>query len=304
MEAATHTIVKGSRPAASATESMRRKENDNFVFAGDANLMHRPAFWVGIFNVSDMEQRVERPWLHTQFFAAPNAERRPSAKIMIIPACEEGKEYGKPFIIPDVVQMPEERPGSWQIRTFGQDGRFLAQDAINPEDPRGSWKTVRPMGAGFLSNEGTNLYDFGCFWIAAPTVDELIPDADVLTAAHKRLEAKYNMLVTEANSFALQGATGIVQIGSLHRRAANYFGLDVDWNKRYTRKVPCQNCGEPLSPLAAVCTKCPAVQNWEKAIALGLRTIQQAMDAGVVPAAESAAQAETEKKPRGRKAKA
>lgn len=277
-------IVRGSRNAARATAAKNREHNDNFVFMGDANLTHIPQFWVGLFNVSDLEQRIERPWVHPRVLSAVAAEKIITAKYVVIPAAEDGQPYGRPFVIPDIVQMPEERPGDWRFRTFGQDGRFLAQDVINPEDPTGNWTTVRKSNEAFATNIGTNLYRFGCFWMTAKKVEELIPTEEMLETAHARLEETYNDLVEEAKNLAMQGAEGIKQIGSLHRRAANYFGLtDLEWNKRYVRRIPCPNCDEPLSPSAAVCTKCPAVINWQKAVALGLRTPAQAAAAGIIP---------------------
>ena len=276
-------IQRGSANAARATVAKHNELNNNFVFAGDANLSRVPQFWVGIFNVSDIEQRIERPWVNPKFMTPGEPGRRASSKLIIVPARQGDEQVGSPFIIPDIVQLVEERPGSWQIRTFGQDGRFLAQDAINPEDPRGSWQTVRPVGAGFATNEGTNLYHQGCFWIHAPTIEELVPSEHLISMAHGRLEANYNRLIEEANNLYLQGAKGIQLIGHTHRRAANYFGLDLPWNRKYTRRIACPNCEEPLSPNAAVCTKCPAVLNWKSAIKLGLRSIEQAIAAGMIP---------------------
>jgi hypothetical protein len=274
MPAPTATIVKGSQNAARATEAKHREKNDNFVFNGDANLTHTPQFWVGIFNVSDREQRVERPWVHPQRLG----------QVIVIPACEPGERVSKPFVIPDIVQMREERMGSWMLSVRGADGRFLAQDAINPEDPRGNMHSMRRIGAGVAANSGTNLYNYGVFWITAATVAELVPTDEEIELAHSRLETTYNDLIAEADSLALMGAEGIKQIGNLHRRAAKYFDLDRDWNKRYTRKISCPNCEEPLAPSAAVCTKCPAVINWTRAVALGLRTPEQAIAAGILPA--------------------
>jgi hypothetical protein len=268
-----YTTVKGSRHSERLTRAKNREHNDQFVFSGDANLTHTPQFWVGIFNVSGMEHRIDRPWVH------PGKR----GQLIVIPAAAQDEPFGTPFVIPDIVQMPEERPGSWQMRTFGQDGRFLAQDALNPEDPAGNWRTMREIGAGLAANENTNLYRLGCFWITAKTREELYPNEEEIETAHTRLEATYNTLIEDANLLFLTGADGQRQIGHTHRRAANYFGIETEWNKKYTRKIACPNCAEPLNPAAATCTKCPAVLNWERAIALGLRSIQQAMDAGIIP---------------------
>lgn len=266
------SIESGSANARRMTAAKHREMNDNFIFTGDANLTHTPQFWVGIFNVSDIEHRIERPWVHPQRMG----------QLILIPACEQDQPYGRPFIIPDIVQQKVERPGSWELGTRGVDGRFLAQDALNPEDPRGSYKTVRPVGEGLAANEGTNLYHLGCFWITATTKEELHPDQEQLDTARTRLETRYNDLIQEANLLHVQGPQGIVQIGNLHRRAANYFGLTFPWNERHGRKLPCTNCGTNLHPSAAVCTNCGAVINWTRAIELGIKTPEQAIAAGVM----------------------
>lgn len=268
----TATIASGTPNAARMTATKHREMNDNFIFTGDANLTHTPQFWVGIFNVSDIEHRVERPWVHPG--------RR--GQMILIPACETDQPYGRPFVIPDVVQTPVERPGSWELSTRGVDGKFLAQDALNPEDPRGSYKTVRPIGEGTAANEGTNLYRLGCFWITAPSIEELVPDQEQLDLARSRLEARYNELINEANLLHMQGPQGIQQIGNLHRRAATYFNLSFPWNERYARKVQCPECNAALSPTASICSNCQTVLNWTTAIERGLRTPEQAIAAGVM----------------------
>lgn len=282
----TATIVRGSEHAPRLAEQKRRQENDKFVFMGDANLTHKPQFYVGIFNVSGIEQKIERPWVHPQR----------GGRMILVQACPHGKKHSEPFVIPDIVQMPEEQPGSWRVRTYGQDGRFLAQDALNPEDPTGNWRTMREIGAGIAANEGTNLYQLGCFWITAPTKAELVPNEEEVNTAHTRLEKRFNALIEEANTFQMAGGEFQRQIGWLHRTAANYFGIDAPWNKRYTRRVACPNCDEANSPNAAVCIneRCNTVFSWENAIKRGLRTIEQARAAGIIVAQAESFLAEQE----------
>jgi len=275
MPEANATIGTGTRNAQRMTRAKTDELNNNFVFTGNANLRHVPQFYVGIFNVSDMEQKIERPWVH----------HTKQGKIILVPACEEGQPYGRPFLIPDIVQMPEERPGSWELGSRGVDGRFLAQDAVNPEDPTGSWKTVQDVSAGKAMNEGTNLYRVGCFWITAPTVALLMPTDEEIAKANERLETTYNRLISEADMLFLQGAEGVKQIGPMHRRALNHFGESREWNKRYTRKIACPGCGEPVNAAASV-HKCAdglvAVINWEGALRSGAKTIADAVAAGVM----------------------
>jgi hypothetical protein len=265
----TATIDAGTAHAARATATMNREKNFGFVFNGDANLRHEPKYFVKIFNLSEFEHRVERPWVHPQRFG----------NMIVIPACEVGKPYSNPFRIPDIVQMRTERPGSVELGVRGVDGRFLAQDALNPDDPTGNWKTMKPIPAGQAANEGTNLYNFGLFW----TIED-DPTQEELSTARQRLEATYNHLIEEANLRALEGAAGTKMIGHLHRRAANYFGIDVEWNRRFTRKVECPECGAPNIQTASVCSKCPMVFSWERALRNGVRTATQALAVGITAA--------------------
>jgi hypothetical protein len=274
------------------SRTMNREKNFGFIFNGDANLRHEPKFYVKIFNLAGFEHRVERPWVHPQRIG----------NMIVIKACEPGQPYSEPFVIPDIVQMRTERPGSVELGVRGVDGRFLAQDALNPDDPQGNWKTMRPIPAGQAANEGTNLYNFGVFWTIAAE-----PSEEELFTARERLEATYNRLIDEANLLSLEGAAGTKMIGHLHRRAANYFGVDVEWNKRFHQKIECPECGAANIPTASVCSKCPMVFNWDKALKNGLRTKAQAVAAGIMSeqaASMTGAEPEAEKPEPKRKSRA
>jgi hypothetical protein len=263
----TATIEGSATPnARRLTETMNREKNYGFVFNGDANLRHEPRYFVKIYNLSEFEHKVERPWVHPQRFG----------NLIVIPECLPGEPYSKPFRIPDIVQMRTERPGSVELGVRGVDGRFLAQDALNPDDPTGNWKTMKPIPAGQAMNEGTNLYNFGVFW----TIEDE-PTPEELAKARERLEGTYNHLIEEANLLALEGAKGMSAIGHLHRRAANYFGINTDWNRKFTRKIECPECGAANIQTASVCSACPMVFSWERALRNGLRTAVQAQAIGI-----------------------
>ena len=271
----TASIVGANTPRARRqSDTWSNEKNANFVFTGDANLRHEPQYYVGIFNVSDMEQRIERPCV--------NPGR--GGKLIIVPAKEESQRYSRPFLIPDILQEPVDRAGSWELGTRGVDGKFLAQDALNPEDPRGNWRTVRTVAEATLANEGTNLYHYGCFWETTGPEGKDAPSEEAVNMAVKRLETTYNRLITEANTFALQGERGVALIGHLHRRAANYFGINVSWNQLYEKKNQCPSCGRSLPVTASRCAGpngCGYVFNWEKAIADGVANVEEAIAAGV-----------------------
>jgi hypothetical protein len=266
------SISTGSDVARRMTEQKKQEFGDNYVFTGDANLTHVPKYWVRIWNVSDIEQRIERPWVMPGH----------AGKVLVISPREEGQQISKPFFIPDIVQVPVFRAGSAEMGTRGVDGKFLAQDALNPEDMKGSWRTVRTVLATSLANEGTNLYHWGLFWDRTKGVDKKDPpDADGMAMAIQRLEDNFNRLIDEAQTLSLAPATAN-QIGATHRRAANYFKRSFNWNMRYERQNPCPNCGTSLPLTTSRCYQCKKVFDWTRALADGTASEAEAIAAGVL----------------------
>jgi hypothetical protein len=286
------SISMGTKKTRQGEEIKHKEHNDNFIFTGDANLRHTPKYWVRIFNVSGLEQRIERPWVMPGH----------AGKVIVIPAADDGEETGNPFVIPDIVQMPVDRAGSWELGTRGVDGRFLAQDAINPEEPSGNWRTVRTRLESMSANEGTNLYHWGCFWDVTKGLDlDQEADQEAVKTAIERMEANYNRLIDEANMLALGDKDQIRQIGATHRRAANYFGLSFTWNIRHERKASCPNCGRDLPKTASRCFHdgCKFVINWERALAQGMASKEEAIAAGII--AKQAEAMASKKESAGRK---
>jgi hypothetical protein len=266
------SIAMGTKKAVAGNAVKDREFNDLFIFTSDANLRHTPKYFVRLWNVSEIDQRVERPWV------------RPGqgGKIIVIPAREPGELIGSPFVIPDIVQMPVDQAGNWELGTRGVDGKFLAQDALNPEDMRGSWKTVRKKLESTLANEGTNLYHWGCFWDVTKGTDlDEAPNAAAMEATIKRMEDNYNRLIDEAQMLSLDSKT-IGQIGYTHRVAANYFKRSFTWNIRYEKQNSCPNCGNSLPVTASRCFQCKRVINLEAALREGTITRQEAIEAGMI----------------------
>ncbi len=250
---------------AAATQAKNQQENPEYNFIGDANTIRQVQYYVHIFNVSEVEVRIERPWV--SFNPAG------MARVIIVPPCLPGERVSKPYKIADVVQTPLRNDGTKTVTLIGNKGEFLAQDAINPEDPTGNWKTMRERGIGQSFNEGVNLYHWGLFW----TRNEVPTDEEVGTA-RRRLVANYNRLVNEAKMLWAGGEQKRLEIGETHRRAASHFKLEFPWNTLYTEQKQCPQCGTTASPSAAVCAnkECPVVFDWDQAVALGLRTHEQA----------------------------
>ena len=72
-------------------------------------------------------------------------------------------------------------------------------------------------------------------------------------------------------------------ITPMMRMADTYFNPTnpSPWNTQYIRHAECAACGLPMKP-GIVVHSCGAVYDWPKAIALGLRTKEQAEAAGIV----------------------
>ena len=265
------TIATGTPNANRMTRAKNAEMNDNFNLVADANANRKPAYYVYIYNVSNRDITISRPWAHPA---------------VILKAAPAGAEYGPPFVLEDIKQETVDRAGSWEMGTRGVRGEFLAQDLLNPDrmwtpgngDPY--WMTEVPRNAAESSNEGTNMYAYGCFWETQNP-----PSKEAVARARERLELTYNGLVEKANMLALQGASGLKEIGPLMRHAANYLGIETEWNRTLRGKQTCPGCGEMVNLGIArhmPKDKCGYVFDWEKALAGGQATTKEAIEAGVM----------------------
>lgn len=258
----TATISSTERAAKQANSIMREK-NGSYSFMADANVRREIGYYIYVFSTYPEELRIERPTAHPSY---------------VIPGCAKDEPYSKPLMIPDIIQYPAQIAGSSEITTRGIDGRFVAQDLLNPDNPTGDWRTQRPMNAANMSNEGTNLYALGVWW----TLYEK-PKQDEIDAARGKMETTFNALIDRANALHMAGdVNSIREITRQMRIAATYFDLETPWNKKHGSTRECPGCGTMNSIKAVICSKCPATFNWDKAVELGLRTVQQAVDAGVM----------------------
>lgn len=176
-------------------------------------------------------QVVERPWAF--------------AGRIIIPARKPGEKYSEPVRIPDIVQEPVPKAGSNTVYLNGVDGKFLAQDMLNPDDPAGNLISAGKLPVN-QQNSGTNLYKEGCFW----TLNE-VPTDEELKAATVLMEAYYNEIIRKADSNdMLNTRDSRLEIGVKEFHAAAYFGIEKPWNKVLTAPVFCPGCGEQINPKA------------------------------------------------------
>lgn len=264
-------IIGDSENATRMTRSMMDQKNPTGILLNNAFLNRRPNYFVYIYNASDIQHVIPRPWAH------PN---------VIIPPCEAGEAYSRPFIIPDILAEVIPQAGRHGLAVNGVDGKFLAQDAIMPESPNGSWETYQRVAAGNAMSGGTDLYQLGCWWSLNPEPEV---DSREVTLAHARLGAFYEEQIGKATALSLEGPKGVAMITPLMHRACDHFKLTTEWHKRFTARVECPGCGETV-PAGIVRhmpkDKCGFVFNWLGAIKQGMATKAEAKESGVSLAGE------------------
>jgi hypothetical protein len=243
------TISSDSDNATRMSKALEKQMSDPPRMVGDMNAGREIKYWVYIFNLSAIEQRIQRPWAH--------------GGCVVIPAREEGKEYSEPYAIPDVIQEKRFVSGASEFSTVGRDGKFYAQDVLNPDDPMGDWKSVRPINQGQTTNIGTNLYNFGCFWTLSNP-----PEPKALAKAKERMEAFYNQKLQEAETlYAAQQDPKYNgdRVGLVHHTAADYFKIETVWHRKFTATQDCPGCGGTIKQGIVLCPHCKAVLDEKQA---------------------------------------
>jgi hypothetical protein len=179
-----------------------------------------------------------------------------------IPACPTDAEVSPALKIPVVVMSSYFDAGSQSMKTDIVKGEMLAQDLIRPYT-LADWSV------------GNALEDLGVFWTRKP-----VPTPAEIKTARSKLEKTFRKELVNATK--LETTDQLEFITPLMRLAASYFKEDRPWNKIYKKLEPCFACGDDVRA-GVIIHSCGAVMpgKWPAAIAAGLRTKQQALDAGV-----------------------
>lgn len=178
-----------------------------------------------------------------------------------IPACPIGARVSDPCVIPAWPKSSYYDAANNCMRTWSDEGAFVAQDIVHPQ-------------IGNDWSYGQNYDDYGVFW----TANKIPTDAEI-SAANKKRDDYFRRMLAEATKLEIKG-----QLDLIHphmRLAASHFQEDRPWNKIYKKMAECAACGGPMKE-GIVVHSCGAVYDWPKAIALGLRTKEQAEAAGIV----------------------
>jgi hypothetical protein len=239
-------------PAAFAAAREREEQmTGEMTFIPDIIQQYAPKYVIYIFNIGPITHSVEKG------SAGPRGGYR-------IEACEKGKPFSRPLILPSLVTdtyMIEN-----EIKTHSVSGEFMAQDIVHPMLGR-NWSL------------GQNLDELGVFWTKNnPPTDQELSDA------RAKLDKTFRALLAEATQLE---ATGQLQnVTPLMRYAADWSGEDRPWNKIYKTMAECPACGNSVKPGVVIHT-CGAVMPgmWARAVAMGLKTRQQAEAAAEAEAA-------------------
>jgi hypothetical protein len=105
------------------------------------------------------------------------------------------------------------------------------------------------------------------------------PADDEVAHANTLYTAECKRLFQEANRYA--SANQLNEINEMHRRAAQYLGQTVTWDKPQEKMVDCPGCKEKVREGAAVHATpyCGYVFDWPLAVKNGLRTRKQMAEA-------------------------
>jgi len=190
-----------------------------------------------------------------------------------IPACVSGERVSTPLKIPTIVMSSYFDAASQSMKTDIMKGEALAQDIVRPY-------TLLERGADW--SVGNVLEDYGVFW----TKNEVPTDAEI-TRAREKLETLFRRQLAEATR--LETTDQLEFITPLMRLAASYFKEDRPWNRIYKKMEACFACGGDVRA-GVIIHSCGAVMpgQWTRAIAAGLKTVEQALAAGIDLDAEKA----------------
>lgn len=249
------------------TRAKMEEFNPGGILLNNAFLNRTPDYYVYIYNAGDISHNIPRSWAHPA---------------VLIPPCEAGEAYSKPFIIPDIVAEVLPQAGRHGLAVNGTDGKFLAQDAINPEQPYGDWQTYTRISAAKAMSFGTDLYSLGVWWSLDPSPEV---DSEEVVTARKRLTQTYEGLIQKATELSMGGPEAMKQITAMMHRAADYFNLTTPWHQKFTAKIMCPGCSAEIASGTVrhmPKTVCGFVLNWPAAIRGGMATLEEAEAAGVI----------------------
>jgi hypothetical protein len=254
-----NSVLGNQRP--DLAESMTKANSVDFNFNAQQYLMTRPPeYWVYLYSVSEAEFEVYRP---------------PILKKLRIKGREAGKQYIRCARFPQPLLIPHGNVDSMEVNLITMDARRFAMDIINPDNLGFDQDTV----IANPTNIGNDLGKKGVFW----SINE-VPTEQELKGAVRRMEAYYNSLLEKARTVETSDPKALTEmLTPEHHTAADYFGVETSWHSKRSRPMDCPNCGDRVKANVAfhrteeggLC-----IIDWKRAVAAGVRTKAQAMEAG------------------------
>lgn len=197
-------------PVAIAEARMREKSMNGELNYSPNTPLPVADYQVYIFNIGGVRHEVPKG----------------SVGMFIVPACEDGKVYSDPLVIPGYVH--DSYFIEQEMKTHTVTGEFMAQDIVHPQ-----------IGASW--SFGQNLDDFGVFWTKNNP-----PNDQELSTARAKMEKTYRKLLQIAT--VAETTNRLDDITPLMRLAASYFGEDRAWNRIYKKETECPGCGLSAKP--------------------------------------------------------
>lgn len=194
------------------SREMERRIDGQVEFMPNPLSKFMPKYRIYIYNVGPLKHEVPKGSLGTYR----------------IEACEKGEAYSKPLTLPAIVSSSYMDAASDSMKTDDVDGKFIAQDIVNPF-LGGDW------------SEGQNLEEKGVFWTlnAVPTEEELSKAREQLNVYFRKQLNKATELETTGQ---LQFITPIMRI------ASTWYGENRPWNRMYQKLSACPSCQEDMKP--------------------------------------------------------
>ena len=257
------------------SESMNKANNHSFNFSLQEYLYSRkPDFWVYIYNVSEQSFDVFRPPLFANVHI-PGRDQK--SKVPYVIAAR----------LPQPLLTPQGSVDSDELSTNLMDTRRVVMDMINPDNLGLDQDAV----INIPTNVGNDLGKKGVFWsLNGPGASKIDPtrleeptDAEIKRAV-SRMEKHYNFLLEKARAVETSNPKELIEmLTPEHHAAADYFGVETSWHGKRSRPADCPNCGDRIKAGVAFHkteegTLC--IIDWKRAVASGVRTKQQAIDAG------------------------
>lgn len=212
-------------PAAPQSKSMAVQNNP--PAAWDAALYREPDHFVYIYSVSDRSFQISQP---------------PLVSNLNIPARKEGERYIRVCTIPHPFNQYDRESGNGEVIVRAHVGELVAASLVNPNNPTLDQDMRVPDGATL--GLGVDLTAQGVFWSLndPPTEQELMK-------AEKRRERYYRGLIERARTLEISNPQELeFLINQDYHMAAEFFGIETGWHKKYQLRAECPACGETIKP--------------------------------------------------------